>query len=38
MRSQLSDTIRTRGGRMVDEMSQHLGMEAAPSTPGSRVS
>ncbi len=37
MRSQLSDTIRNRGGRAVDEMSQHLGMESSPS-PSTRIS
>jgi hypothetical protein len=38
MRSQLTDTIRSRGGKLVDEMSQPLGMEASPSTTGSRIS
>lgn len=37
MRSQLSDTIRNRGARAMDEMGQHLGMES-PSSPGSRIS
>lgn len=36
MRSQLSDTIRSRGGQMADDMSQHLGMET-PSMPNTRI-
>ncbi len=37
MRSQLSDTIRNRGGRAVSEVGQRLGMESS-STPGSSIS
>jgi hypothetical protein len=37
IRSQLSETIRNRGGRIADDMSQHLGMEASPSSPNTRL-
>lgn len=38
MRSQLSETIRNRGGQMADEMGQRLGMEGSASSPNSRIS
>jgi hypothetical protein len=36
MRSQIGETIRSRGGQLADDMSQHLGMESSPS-PNSRI-
>jgi hypothetical protein len=35
MRSQLSESIRHRGGRMTDEMEHRLGMEGSSTSPGS---
>ncbi len=37
MRNQISETIRNRGGRMADDLGEHLGMETSPS-PNTRIS
>jgi hypothetical protein len=37
MRSRISETVRSRGGRAVEEMGQHLGMESSPP-PSTRIS
>ncbi len=37
MRNQLSETLRSRGGQVAEDMSERLGMESS-SSPSSRIS